>query len=103
VGLHLNRIPLTQLSVLVPKPGLEPGQAFAHMVLSHARMPIPPLRHDRDVEKVRRLYLKHKPPYKILPAHHLAGVHQHGAHYSSAVDLVAASLVGLFEHPGKIL
>ena len=30
---------------LVPKGGLEPPQACAHMTLNHARLPIPPLRH----------------------------------------------------------
>ncbi len=31
-------------SPLVPKGGLEPPRAYAHMALNHARLPIPPLR-----------------------------------------------------------
>ena len=30
---------------VVPKRGLEPPRAFTHMVLNHARLPIPPFRH----------------------------------------------------------
>ena len=29
---------------MVPKGGLEPPQAYAHMTLNHARLPVPPLR-----------------------------------------------------------
>ncbi len=33
---------------LVPKKGLEPPHPCEYMDLNHARLPIPPLRHDRS-------------------------------------------------------
>lgn len=34
------------MSYLVPQAGLEPARANAHQILSLARLPIPPLRHE---------------------------------------------------------
>jgi hypothetical protein len=38
---------------LVPKKGLEPPHPCEYMDLNHARLPIPPLRHARDVQRER--------------------------------------------------
>jgi hypothetical protein len=38
---------------LVPKKGLEPPHPCEYMDLNHARLPIPPLRHARDVQRDR--------------------------------------------------
>ena len=35
----------TLIALVVPKRGVEPRRADAHMTLNHARLPIPPLRH----------------------------------------------------------
>ena len=44
VDLVENRRNRNFLISLMPKRGLEPPRAFAHMTLNHARLPIPPLR-----------------------------------------------------------
>jgi hypothetical protein len=39
--------------ILVPKKGLEPPHPCEYMDLNHARLPIPPLRHGKDVQRER--------------------------------------------------
>jgi hypothetical protein len=39
------------VSDLVPKKGLEPPHPCEYMDLNHARLPIPPLRHGKDVQR----------------------------------------------------
>ena len=56
-----GRNPFAELSLpaeasrheLVPKKGLEPPHPCEYMDLNHARLPIPPLRHARDVQRER--------------------------------------------------
>ena len=47
-ALRASRISASQKpssSILVPRAGVEPARPFGHMILSHARKPIPPPRH----------------------------------------------------------
>ena len=37
---------MVSLEFLVPKKGLEPPRPCGHMDLNHARLPVPPLRHE---------------------------------------------------------
>ena len=41
---------------LVPRAGLEPARANAHQILSLARLPIPPPRHERALQNYWLLY-----------------------------------------------
>src|SRR3972149_6603153 len=41
---------------MVPKGGLEPPRAYAHMTLDHARLPVPPLRRPRPPRRFHANY-----------------------------------------------
>ena len=44
------------ISLMVPKPGFEPGQAYTHQTLNLARLPIPPLRQSPHVRNFAPIY-----------------------------------------------
>ena len=46
--LPAKQIRLNLLNDMVPKKGLEPPHPCEYMDLNHARLPIPPLRHDKS-------------------------------------------------------
>ena len=49
------RSKLLIIKELVPKKGLEPPHPCEYVDLNHARLPIPPLRHETQIQRFRRI------------------------------------------------
>src|SRR5438067_8970463 len=73
-SIRVTGLQVTDSNVLVPKKGLEPPHPCEYMDLNHARLPIPPLRHEVSCSILRccvrkgLLLYSHKPKWQCQTA-----------------------------------